>query len=75
MHLTQEEFCMFNQSAKLQMVKEFGVLVHQVKIKTLLIRVFKICDFHLEIISDHTTNTVAAINIISKKMLHFYYTM
>ncbi len=75
MHLTQEEFCMFNQSAKLQIVKEFGVLVRQVKIKTRLIRIFRICDFHLEIISDHTTNTILAVNIISKKLLHFYFTI
>jgi hypothetical protein len=72
MYLTKEEFCLFSQSAKLQLVKEFGTLLYQHNVSKQLIRVFRVYDFYLEVVSDHVSNTVLSVNIVSGKMLRFY---
>lgn len=49
MKLTRGEFCQFNITTRLKLLKEFGKNVLERKIRMRLISVYKISDFYVEV--------------------------
>jgi hypothetical protein len=49
MKLTRGEFCQFNPTTRLKLLKEFGKNVLERQIKMKLISVYKISDFYVEV--------------------------
>ena len=49
MKLTRGEFCQFNPTTRLKLLKEFGKNVLEKKISMRLISIYKISDFYVEV--------------------------
>lgn len=52
MKLTRGEFCQFNQTTRLKLLKEFGRNILEKKIRMRLVSVYKIFDFYVEVYHD-----------------------
>jgi len=49
MKLTRGEFCQFNPTTRLQLLREFGKNILEKKIRMRLISIYKISDFYVEV--------------------------
>jgi hypothetical protein len=49
MQLTRGEFCQFNHTTRLKLLKEFGENVLEKKLSMRLISIYKISDFYVEV--------------------------
>jgi len=49
MRLTRGEFCQFNHTTRLKLLKEFGKNILEKKIRMRLISIYRISDFYVEV--------------------------
>jgi len=49
MKLTRGEFCQFNRTTRLQLLKEFGKNILEKKIRMRVISIYKISNFYVEV--------------------------
>jgi len=75
MKLTKGEYCQFSLKSRLALLREFGVLVTERYVNNQSIRIFKIYDFHVEVLYDLLNKScLKAEPVYSTNLIEYYLT-
>jgi hypothetical protein len=73
MKLTKGEYCQFGLRSRMRLLKQFGALVCERRLRTIKVQVFRIYDFFVEVVYDLKTSAVVkAEPILNMTMTNFY---
>ncbi len=73
MKLSRGEYCGFNLMTKVQLLKEFGLLLFEKRTKNKQVSIYQLYDFYVEVIYDINSNKIErAEPITSAGMIKFY---
>ncbi len=73
MKITKAEYCQFSSRGRVQLLKDFGSIIGEKIIKNKIIKLYKLCDFYVEVICNKINKKIEHIESIKTfNMILFY---